>query len=69
MHVEIALDGAMTPQVADERRKEAHGWLLGSGFDGPADRRDDTLPIGKLRIDLASTYSRHFVVLRASTIL
>jgi hypothetical protein len=26
--VEVALDGAMTRQVADERRKEAQGWLL-----------------------------------------
>ena len=26
--VEIALDGAMTRQVAEERHKEAHGWLL-----------------------------------------
>jgi hypothetical protein len=26
--VEIALDGAMTRQVAKQRRKEAHGWLL-----------------------------------------
>jgi hypothetical protein len=26
--VEIALDGAMTRQVAEKRRKEAHGWLL-----------------------------------------
>jgi hypothetical protein len=26
--VEIALDGTMTPQVAEKRRKKAHGWLL-----------------------------------------
>jgi hypothetical protein len=32
-------------------------------------RRTGTLPIGELRIDLASTYSRQLVVLRASTML
>ena len=26
--VEIALDGAVARQVAEERRKEPHGWLL-----------------------------------------
>ena len=67
--VEIALDGAMPRQVAEKRRKEAHSWFLRSGFDCPADRRDDTLPIGELRIDLASTCGRQLVVLRASTIL